>query len=732
MRPWALGTVALLLLAPAAWADDPTPSPTGLAPESPLVVTVTDLRPRAPRPGDAFEVVGTVRNDGPVEVTSVSLRLRVGDRIDSRGGLHDADQDRPVTVSRPGTTVRLPEPLQPGQTARFDLRTTVAALKLGGLGVYPLDLEARGSVGRVGSGKTEQLGLAPTWVPWFGSDPVRRTHVAVVWPLVDNPRQEVDGTFRDDSLATSLSADGRLGRLLAAARAAESPECGGPPHDADGVATAAPTRCEAVPVTYAVDPDLLFAAESMRSGYRIRTGPSSASKGAGGPAADAFLTALTQAAGPGEVLALPYADPDVTALTRSGSGFDQDLARAGALAGTEVKQALRVDPITGVAWPPTGPVSGAALNAYARGGAKALVLDPSAYGQPDSEPARTPGARTLLPASDFGSAVDGLVLEPYLSDLVTGLDTGASGSRLAEQRFLAETAIIAAERPQESRTLLIAPARRGDVDVRAAFSALRDLGRVPWLCPVRLSAVVAATDTCADEAASGMVERADRGALSTNRTEGLSSNYLTLLGKDRAVADQLTGAVLSDEPTVQPDVAKITGQLRRAFARAESSAWREDAATARQQAALLHRHLLGLVDDVTVYGGQVLLTSTSGRLQASLENRLSVPIRVRLRFDGGSAIDPVMTGIIEVTPGNAVPASVPVQTRKSGQYVVKATVLDRTGAAFPLGANPRTDDIVVRSTGYGRLALAVTIGGAGVLFVAAGFRIFRRARASRP
>ena len=58
----------------------------------------------------------------------------------------------------------------------------------------------------------------------------------------------------------------------------------------------------------------------------------------------------------------------------------------------------------------------------------------------------------------------GLVADEQLSDLVIGDARAEHGSRLAEQRFLAETAIIAVQAPSLSRTLVIAPERRGDLD----------------------------------------------------------------------------------------------------------------------------------------------------------------------------------------------------------------------------------------------------------------------------
>lgn len=730
MRVRRLLAVAVLALAPLVVpaAADPTPSPTGV-PEAPLQIRVTDLLPRAPRPGNAFEVTGTVTNTGNTVVRTISVRLRVGDRIRTRSELLAADTDRPITLSRPATAVALPRPLVPGARVRFDLRTTVEALRFGGRGVYPLDVEALGDLGD--GARIQRLGLVPTWVPWFGGSTVRKTRVAVLWPLVDKPRQSVDGRFGDDELATSLAPTGRLGELLRAGTAAATPQCEPRALGPDGLLTPAPTRCDSVPVTWAVDPDLLNAAGTMTKAYRVGT-VSDTRPGTGTAAAKGFLSDLTTAVSSTEVLALPYADPDVTALTRRrGSPFSGDLARASLLGVEEVKQRLGVRPVSAVAWPPVERITSAGLDALGLTGATSYVLDASAFGQPDSEPEVTPGTRALLPASSIGGTPTGLVVEDQLSRLL--MANSAFGPRIDEQRFLAETAIIAAQDPTLQRTFVLAPERRGAVSPGAAAGALRDLGRVPWLCPVRLVDVAAGTERCSDDDPSPRREPpdvADRGPLSQDRPGELPDDYLNPIGRDRDIAEQLTSEVLTDDVASREVVARMTAELRRSIARAESSAWQDDLTGRTRHTGLLHRHMSDLVGRVTVRGGRVLLTSASGRLQASLENRLDVPIRVRLRFsDSGAAIDRVTTGTIEVPPGSAVPAAVSVTTHKSGQFLVQAVVVDRSGQPFPSRGEPRTAVLSVRSTGYGRLAVAVTLGGAGVLFLAAGVRIVRRARA---
>ncbi|MGB8652165.1 MAG: DUF6049 family protein [Mycobacteriales bacterium] len=716
----ALLALGVLTAVPAAADTTPTPTP---APEDPLQVRVTRLLPRAPQPGDAIELFGTVRNTGDEPVTSVSMRLRLGDRITTRSGLHDADTDRPVTSRRSGSVVQLTATdLAPGQSAVFDIRTTVARLGLDGVGVYPFDVEARGDAGN----GIESLGLAPTWLPYFAGERPRRTRVAVVWPLVDHPHQAGDSTLLDDSLAGSLAGSGRLGRLLTAARGAETGQCDPGARYPDSTpaaphATPPVTHCEAAPVTYAVDPDLLAAAGVMSAPYRLKDG----AKGTGTQAAASWLASLRDATSRSQVVALPYADPDVTALSRYGSSKD-DIGYAQDLGSRAVAETLGVQALATVAWPPAGPVTQAAADTLSLGGARAFVLDPTAYDQPDGEPARTPSAQTVLATSATGAELDGLVIDPQLSDLMTGTDA-AEGPRLAEQRFLAETAVVAAEAPGISRTLVLAPPRRGDVVPGTATAALLDLGRIPWLCPVAVAEVAAHRERCSDAPDDASPVPETRGDLRDDRDGELSSAYLRSVVADRDQVSQLTDAVMSDTPDAREAVARIKTRLRRAVARAESSAWRTDPSAGRDTAAALHREVQRLRSRIVVRGGRALLTSSKGTLQVSLENTLDVPVQVRVRFSSKTAtLSTAETGLVEVDPGRAVPASVRAEALRSGQFVVFAQIVDRNGRPFGPEA-----EVIVRSTRYGRLALAVTIAGLGVLLLAAGVRVVRRATRGR-
>lgn len=744
MRRAAAAVGLLVLLLAGAAAADPSPSPTP-EPENPLTVTVTSLLPRAPRAGQAFEVRGTVRNVGSQPADGVRVRLGLGEVIVTRGALHDAERDgaditshfssRAVTSDPQGRLV-LPR-LEPGATAHFDLRTDVETLRLHRTGVYPIDVEARGSVD--GSG-TQLLGAVPTWVPFFSEQPLQNK-VAVLLPLVDKPHQAPDGSFLDDQLATELRAGG-LRHLLSAGGAAAQAACGTGAVGANGKRDPAPTRCAPVPVTYAVDPDLVSAAAVMAdsSHYYVGSGRQR-SRGTGKDAAAAWLEQLRQqlAVPTGSVLALPYGDPDVDALAASAQGRE-DVRLATTLGNSVVTTTLHSTPVD-VLYPPTqisGTVTPQALDVLAppSGQPFAYVLDESAF--PDSEDQdRSPSAPVALGPSPTASSLHGLVADGVLSADVLGSTARDEGPRLAEQRFIAETAIVAAEAPGLSRTFVIAPDRYSDASPTAAAEALRDIGRLPWLCPVALDAAAQGKDSCPTprtllEQGQHPDQDGARSTLSSSTDGRLPAPYLAAVARQAGAATQLTTSVLDGgtSSTTVGRIGELQVRLRKAVARAQSAAWRGDPTGRDQQLALLTAEVGRLVGDVDVLGGKLLLTSSRGTLQVSLENKLDLPVRVRLRFTFPTG-KVVSTGLVSVAAKRSVPVSVRADTQRSGQFLVFVQVYDRSdggGAAF--GKRPSAQ-IQVRSTRYGRLALGVTFAAAAVLFIAAGIRVLRRATRRR-
>lgn len=714
------GLVLLVVTAPGVGLAPTAAAAAGAAPvppPAPLTLTVADLRPRAPRPGGDLQVVGTIDVAGEDLLHDLQLRVRVAGRLASRGELRQADAVPPA-YRDPRVVRPLPD-LAAGSRTPLDLRLAVDDLRLGGAGVYPVQLEVRGLRGP--STVREQLGSVSTYLPWFGTTTVDPLRVAWLWPVGDQPRRTPRDTMVDDSLATSLTGGGRLGRSLAAARSGESGSCPPAPEPTPGRALAAPAvpgACTPAPVTYAVDPDLLFDVQAMTRPYDV-VDRGGTRPGTGTPAATTWLASLRDGAVAGDVLALPFADPDVVALTRGSGGLAADVAAARTYGVTVTREVLGQNPVQSVAFPPPGRLPDAAFDTLTTGSTTAVVLGDDALTAPPSGGRSTPGTRVALPPSSTAAAT-GLVVERGLSDLL--VPTRPQDARLAEQRWLVETAMIAAELPSRGRTLLVAAPRGAQLDPAVAGAALADTGGVPWMCPVRLRDVTTATERCPGAATPSYApERSADLAPADPRGPALAADQINQVSQVRDATRQLTGSVVRSG-TEQAQA--LRARMQRAWLRGESSAWREDRAAGARLVALAAADVADLRSKVSVLTGSVTLTSNNGRVSVAVVNELDQPVTVavRLRAPSDARLSRAQTDVLEVPPRTSLPVLVEAQTLTSGRFVVKAQLLDRDGEPF---GEPR--DLLVRSTRYGSVALAVTGLGAAVLLVAAGVRVARRA-----
>lgn len=738
----AFALAAPLLAAPAVAAPTPEPTPVvpegcgGASEESPVLVEVTTLLPRAPaRPDQPFQVAGRLRNCGEQPLESLEVRLATGRVIATRGELQRADEEPVVGSARLSRAAELTA-LEPGEATTFDVRVLVEDLELGSrLGVYPLALQARARYG--GDRTRTTVGLATTFVPWFPDGPPAPTRVAWLWPLVDQPRRAPAEVMLDDVLdalvapGTDGQPRGRLQELLVAAREGSKGGCEPTAAPPEGTPRdpATPCRGDRVPLTYAVDPSMLYSIEAMDrgGGYTVLEDGEPVELPRSENAAQ-WLVSMRAAAQESAVLALPFGDPDVVALARAGMGDEvNQLRKLGERTTQELLWPAESSrgPLTSVAWPPPGPVT-PALDDLVGGDTDAVVLDVAALPPASVSRNRTPNARTELP-SPLGP-VTGLVVEDVLSELVEGGRNGGQGHRLAEQRFIAETALIAADRPSESRTLVIAPRREADVVPAVAAAILADTGRLPWLCPVPLADAAAGTEQCAtlpdDQPPAEPEPRADPDdevETPDDRDGELAASFLQELAAVRRASDQFTEHVLVAGTDRQ---AATKARLLRARGRAASAAWRDQPVAGQRMLGLLADDVEQLRGQVTLLGEPVLLTGSSGTIELAVENRLDQAVNVGVQLDetASARLSSTGTGVQTIPAGSATPVQVRVEPRTSGRFVVRATLVDQEGRAF--GEQIRLE---VRSTEYGRVALAVTGIAAAVLLVAVGARITRRA-----
>lgn len=713
-RPGAVVlALGLLLLTapgpfPAAADTDPTPPATGGARSEaglPVEVGITLLEPLAPRPGTTLRLRGTLRNRSAEPLTDVRVRLRLSTlRIGTRGNLgRTAVEAGTFGSTVTGSERALAELLPPGATIGFDLVTPVDELRLSASGVYPFGVEARG---RPGSGGLQTVGRVRTFLPFTGRFPgYTPTRLAWLWPVTAPPARGPTGEFIDDFLAAELGARGRLGMLVRAA----------------GDARRRP-GAPAVPVTLAVDPALLQAAADMSAGYRVGGG-GAASAGAGGPPATAWLRELRLASSGAPVLSLPYADPDVVALVRA--GLSDDVGHT-VRTGHEITRRQLPGSVdaAGLGWPPDGLLTRPALDILAGAGIDTFVLSGAAL------PLRrdltyTPDARAVV--QTVGGTVRAVVADDTLDALLgTGAgdlrsgSTAAGSDRLDQQRFLAETMLMTLERPNDPRTVVVAPPRQWNPAPAYARGVLAASGSVPWLQTVTVPA-----------AAAGTAPGSLRGPLTypvTADARELPTGYLRRGDPPGSVTSVRTG--LREFETVLVGTNAAAVELDLAVFRLESTAWRSDPGRAERLLLAVRSELLELKNRVRIgTAGLITLTSRSGTIPVTVVNELSQPVRVKLVLSSNAArVTTRSPGVQTIEAGHS--ATIPVQTTRAV----------RTSGVFPVYAELFTPDgrpyadrvkLLVRSTAYGAVALGITGGAFAVLMLAVGVRLARRAWRAR-
>jgi hypothetical protein len=669
-----------------------------------LAVVAATLSPATARGHDAAQpppertdvsvevgnMTGTLTPDSPklviraraVNTTAEPVRnlqagLRIGAQLRGRSSIAQGG-----TPARFGTRVAdkaVPAgELAPFGTAELEFDVPLAQLPFDHTstnGVYPLRLEVRS--------RFEVVGAVDTYVVWWPRT-AAKLRVAMLWPLVEPSHRALGNDFYDDALAESV-ADGRLDMLLR-------------------LGDASP-----MPLTWVVDPELLDAVHRMGGTYTVR-----GTQGKGNAAAREWMERARTALREATVVSLPYGDPDLATTSAGAIVQTVDAGTAFRLGREVLQRDLGVTGSTTLAWPPGPVLSPAVESLLAAQGVKGVVVPESAL--PLSEVLNfTPTAPTPLAPGALGS-MTALVADAQLNGWVAQRPR-EEGARVAVQRFLADSAITAMERPGEARDVVIAPPRDWDPINRFALQLLRQTRLAPWLEPVGLGAVLAGEPGGAARTRAP----ADGGLLEprqVNRVVSLRRGLLRLRG------------ILTD-PNAAPDEL---AQYDDALLRAVSSAWAADSAgSARLTGSVedgLKRQLGGLR---VVAGGNITMTGRSGDIPLTFENDLGQLVRVRVRLDsnerlvieGDTRYDERLGGEVALPPGRTT-LSIPGRATTGGLFPIKVELLAQDGTRLGVGTT-----LKVRSTAYGAVALTVTGVAFGLLVLASATRLVRRRRDAR-
>ncbi len=680
----------------------------------PVSLAITSVNPPYARPGTTVTVSGTLTNISNAKISGLSVQLRSSaSPFGNRSQLQQyADGTNPGDSPVAGTVTALAGTLAPGATVRWSVPLTSSEEPMTVFGVYPLAAEADSSSQ---TPLTVSRTFLPFWPAQKGMNP-QRQDVAWIWPLIDQPRQLMCAGLLNNGLAASFGPGGRLSGLLQAGRA----------------------YARSVQLTWAIDPALLADAATMSQPYYA--GGVAGCRGSGGSAkpasqaAAAWLAGVKSATAGQPVFVTPYDDPDIAALIRNnlttdlnrafaegrsvaGQALGRDFSPAAGGPGRDFSPAAAgaaADSLNGAAWPADGIANHVDLvDLAANDGINTVVLDSSTM-PPSPQQNFTPSAQAAA------SGGKGTELSVLLSDdtitQVLGSANAASASQASAfsvaQRYLAETAMIAAERPGLARSIVVAPPRQWDPPAGLASTVLADTVTAPWLRPVSLATLAA------DQHPAGQVTRRPPRAVSRAQLSR------PLLDQVRQMDQQIR---LQKSIQLAPDPA-----FDRAIFAIESSAWRGGGQAGRQASALaqqlsgyLARQEAKLKILVTP---REQLVGKSGTVPVSISNRLPYAVKVRLLAgaSGGLTVKKQPAPVI-VPAGQQLLIQLGVTATAVGSATLTLSLLTPGGLPFP-GAHT---SMTIQATHYGTLAIVIIAAVLGVFLITSGIRTFRRGRRAR-
>jgi hypothetical protein len=660
-------------------------SPVERASAGHLSVTIDAMNPSYAAPGATVTMSGTVTNGTRQTQAGLSVRLFTSashfitrDEMNSYASRGEAPGLAPA-----GDPFLFSASVAPGRTASWTASFQVSAQGISSFGVYPVTAQLQDLSGTVIS--SEQT-LLPFWPGSRTAGLASPLKISWLWPLIDQPHQKVcTATLTSNDLAGALGRGGRLSTLL---------DAGASHPDAD--------------LTWVIDPALLSDVSTMTRGQPAST------------AAASWLAALRKVT-PGQPTVLtPYANVDMTALVHQ--GLTRDLATAYRTGEAVASSVLHGTFGHDVAWPPGGTADLSVLtNLAAAEHVGTVVLNSS-----EMPPVN---ADTVFRPDDAVASlrVAGLPMNVLLSDnTLTGIlrAGNTSSGTLPEntefavrQRFLAETAMIAAEAPDSRRTIVVAPPDDWSPSKALASDLLGETAATPWLTPAPLTSLSSAPDT------ERTVHRQPPPTSKASPGE-LSRGYLS---KVRGLGARL-GVYKS---MLYKPAAQYTRSLDEALLATESAAWRGRGAA--QGAALadnLSEYIRNADNKVKIISsGQVPMGGASGLVPVSIQNGLHQAIRVRVVATVANS--PLRTSQLTIghfqdvvtIPANA-PGTVrlPVNSAPQGSTQIKLSLTSADGTALPFTETSLT----VLSTRYGRAILFLIGAAIGVLVLTSLYRAVRR------
>ncbi|MEV0233889.1 DUF6049 family protein [Nonomuraea sp. NPDC050786] len=678
---------ALLAFTVVATAPGAAATKTAKASRQNISLSISSMSPQpATSRADVIKFTGTLRNNGSTPMNGLSVRLRYSPQ---------KFPDRATMAAYESDPAALPPNVSP--TSRFDVQALAAGAQVTwefiatpaqltypavpSFGVYPVAVEVSQFNVAITPAQRTYVTYAPPTVP-----KLPRNKLAIALPVIDQPHRATDNPlFLDDKLSQSVTGKGRLADLAR-------------------IAQAAPKN-----VSWFVEPGLLDDLTAMsKAKYQVKTKDGVQDRPASAEATS-WLTTMGTALAASPVFAVPYADPDVAALAHQ--GLDAQPGKAIALGKQKLASLLRREVKTNVNWPPAGVLDADALDLLSVSTDKVdkVLLNPTNL-PPQPPVPFTPDAAATL--DSVNGPVTALMADAGLSKLFE--PAAGTSTLLSTQRFIAETAMIAAEPGQTSpRSIVIAPSRRWDPNPKLVTELMKTATKLPWL---KLTPIDSLKPTRL------AVPRAGLTYTDQDRKDELTGKYLTPV-KEVTSEAQLTSLITESKAPSAFDAAVL---------RLTSSAWRNNTRVGRSAYKLVNAAVTAQIDMIKITGSGPNRTRTlagsSGVIPISVKNELGVPIALHIDVTSNNpellqvnfppkqepmTIGPRQSGMVQV-PMNAAPGT-------SGDATV--TVQLKTADGQPYGEPQR---LTIRTTGYTGIASVIVGAALTVMLAAVVTRVLRR------
>lgn len=662
-------------------------------------VSITSLTPTAPKKSDTLTVSGTVTNDTKSTVSDARVGLRVGPTMNGRNAIDTAARRTGYSEGLDGTEIggkyaKKIGKLPAGASRDFSLSIPVGHLHLGENGVYQLGVSLTGDTSS--QPWPQVLGIERTFLPWQSGAPAKKSQLTYLWPLIsathvtartDNDEDRTP-IFRDDRLASELAPGGRLQQMVALG--------------------------ENLPITWVIDPDLLATVDAMTKKYEVQDASGNGTKAGHGQAvAKQWLGALQKAVEGKQVVALPFADPDLAALAHRGKNVTGSLGHlqdATELASTTVETVLGVKPRTDFAWPVDGAIDSSVVDVATSAGAHNVIAR--------SDSLSETGGLSYTPtaARQIGGGNTAVVADARLSTAFTGDMSKAENSTLAIQRFLAQSQMINLQAPDKQRSIVVAPQRMPTTSQAQAMAAALEGLTGQWTQPLSL----------------GQAAKAKPDPNATQRVPSSRSYPRSLRARELPAEAfqqiQETQRTLDNFEPILTAKYRVVTPFGNAIRREMSTSWRSEAQNAAGFRHDVQTYLSGLTKKVRlVPKTDMTLSGRSATVPVTVQNNLvqGVELRLVLKSHQGNRLAVSDPQLVNVEGGHSQSVKFGTTANANGPVWVSAQLYTPDGQ--PYGDEMPFEVNVTEITS----TVILVIAGGVLLLVLAGVRIYvQRKRAA--